>query len=603
MKQFIGLCVLVTAIGTLALAEETKLDSKALVQMAKRHQLPMPPPNAKLVLAHTGGRTSVGNSSTSRDPGIYSPAFLLKENGDGTIEVLRGANREEIKHQRSNEPPWLPFSTDRLEPKLGGHIARFSQTPTFVCAVQAAALGDESSAQALWNAFHQKGVDDDQQLLLEHCIFDYLRDQLLQEEVDYKAIRSKMSTLLSESSLTDDFEAANLYERLRKTVDAEPPPEGSVEALLLDWAKRTSTLRHLGLYHEYEEAKADESARKIVLRGLDSVPELIQLLDDPRLTVHETRAFMMAEPRIKSVGDLAEHLLLEIIGDQPALANKRRYPSSIRNWWAKAKSMDEKTILLDGVLQGGKSRNDGFNESTLRILALKYPETLAKLCDEFSSRAGPDVQPYHLAEAIAIANLPIEQRVALLSSFAQRGSLEQKRCILQNLAKVDGAACKPLLLSILKDLPQDASQPYWTCPEANFTHVVVQLDDLDVWRAYLKAAKRSSVGLRMEMLNPLNYTYIREKNLELRLAFLAAFLDDEEVRDVSKDAGKFDGPHAGFTIARLAVRDLAAQKLASLLNLNESPDEFWLPEHWQALRDKVRAKLTERKLPKLDVAK
>ncbi len=74
----------------------------------------------------------------------------------------------------------------------------------------------------------------------------------------------------------------------------------------------------------------------------------------------------------------------------------------------------------------------------------------------------------------------------------------------------------------------------------------------------------------------------RWKNRLLRLAFLAAFLDDDEVRDVSKDPEKYDGPHAGFPIDRLAVRDLAAGKLASLLSFDDSPDEFWTPEQWQA---------------------
>ncbi len=91
------------------------------------------------------------------------------------------------------------------------------------------------------------------------------------------------------------------------------------------------------------------------------------------------------------------------------------------------------------------------------------------------------------------------------------GSLEHKRCVFQNLAKLDGAACAPLLLPILEGLPKDASQPYWTCPEAGFTHVVVQLDDPDIWRTYLKVAKRSRVGLRMSMLGPLCYAYIGGK--------------------------------------------------------------------------------------------
>ena len=39
---------------------------------------------------------------------------------------------------------------------------------------------------------------------------------------------------------------------------------------------------------------------------------------------------------------------------------------------------------------------------------------------------------------------------------------------------------------------------YWTCPESALTHVVMRIEDDGIWREYLRAARRSSVGLRME---------------------------------------------------------------------------------------------------------
>ena len=82
--------------------------------------------------------------------------------------------------------------------------------------------------------------------------------------------------------------------------------------------------------------------------------------------------------------------------------------------------------------------------------------------------------------------------------------------MLQNLAELDAHACSALLLPVLHQLPKDATRPYWTCPEAAFSHVVVQIDDDEVWRAFLRVAKCSSVGLRMEMMEPLNYSYLGE---------------------------------------------------------------------------------------------
>jgi hypothetical protein len=127
----------------------------------------------------------------------------------------------------------------------------------------------------------------------------------------------------------------------------------------------------------------------------------------------------------------------------------------------------------------------------------------------------------------------------------------------------------------------------------------MQLDDMAIWRTYLRAAKRSAIGLRMEMMNPMDYYYIGTKNRNLRLAFLAAFLNDEAVRRTDTSE-KFRGPCAGFTFHKMAVRDFAAMKIASILGLEDSPDEFWTPAQWNELRKKVKEKLATEKLPNLE---
>src|SRR3954462_4221847 len=55
-----------------------------LAQIAKRHGIPMPPPGAKLVLA-----LNPGWDDGSVLP-VYTPAFLLRDPGDGTALLLRG---------------------------------------------------------------------------------------------------------------------------------------------------------------------------------------------------------------------------------------------------------------------------------------------------------------------------------------------------------------------------------------------------------------------------------------------------------------------------------------------------------------------------------
>ena len=80
---------------------------------------------------------------------------------------------------------------------------------------------------------------------------------------------------------------------------------------------------------------------------------------------------------------------------------------------------------------------------------------------------------------------------------------------------------------------------------------------------------------------------------------LEAFLEDKTVRDPSVKASRYDGPCAAFTFGKIEVRNFVAMKIASLLDYDDRPTEFWKKAQWKALREKVRAGLAKEKLPDL----
>ena len=110
------------------------------------------------------------------------------------------------------------------------------------------------------------------------------------------------------------------------------------------------------------------------------------------------------------------------------------------------------------------------------------------------------------------------------------------------------------------------------------------------WKLLAKVAKRSDVGLRMEFLNLLHND---DRQRRQRLEFLAAFLNDAEAPNVTAHPEMFSGPHAGFMFRRLAVRDLAAMRIASFLGLPDRPDRDWTPQQWEQLRKKVKGALNK----------
>ncbi len=95
------------------------------------------------------------------------------------------------------------------------------------------------------------------------------------------------------------------------------------------------------------------------------------------------------------------------------------------------------------------------------------------------------------------------------------------------------------------------------------------------------------------MMNTMCHLHIDAENKARRLAFLAAFLDDTTVRDRLANTRTIEGPCAAFTTNTIEVRDFAAMQIASLLDFDDRPNEFWTKDDWTQLRNKVRTALNK----------
>ncbi len=120
----------------------------------------------------------------------------------------------------------------------------------------------------------------------------------------------------------------------------------------MDWASRPSRMRHLGMYDEHTQS-ADAPARKILSRGFEAVPELIALLQDRRVTVHDQPAFMNAPARIMRVGELARQLVRQIAGDHAVFPTHGDDTQAILAWWEMVRTQDE-SVALRRVFSGDR---------------------------------------------------------------------------------------------------------------------------------------------------------------------------------------------------------------------------------------------------------
>ena len=116
---------------------------------------------------------------------------------------------------------------------------------------------------------------------------------------------------------------------------------------------------------------------------------------------------------------------------------------------------------------------------------------------------------------------------------------------------------------------------------------------LRAWWAKTRRKDEVSALVEASFTGHSNDTPTRQR----KLAFLAAFLDDESVRVIPEGSDRFEGSFAAGGIRRMAVRDLATVLLASMLELDYGWS--WADIRWAELRARVKERLAKEALPEL----
>jgi hypothetical protein len=262
-------------------------------------------------------------------------------------------------------------------------------------------------------------------------------------------------------------------------------------------------------------------------------------------------------------------------------------PDAARAWWEKARKVGEEAYVLDRVLppavKDGKRAH--VSAHLLRVISVKYPGHVPALYRTVLDDR-PDLNSWGLAEALARSSVPAKEKLDLLLAGVRHKEPAHRVPALRALKDLDKRQFDALLLATIEGFPTDVKDEYWICPEAAIARLAVESDDPRVWAVLEKAARRSSLGLRMELLNQFGDPRDARRRAE-RLRLLGAFLDDAEVRDNKSDA-RFDGPGAGFPYDRIAVRDFVADTLAGLLGVEVELKLDRTEVEWAEVRGKVR---------------
>lgn len=544
--------------------------------------LPLPPKDAKLVKFVSGGGGIVNDEIT---PLTYFFGFLLQPRTKDKPPLLLVGTQElpldpGTKFQVVEPKPEL---VKKIDPHLYWQ-STFEMNAGLAVALQCKSRGWNDLARELWTASikescgHHFGAffqpaNLPNRTAVAYLAWAYYANELVKPDTDRVKIAKQIKTLLAaEPMLNTPDNRAFL---------------GSLEAALVPSKAKAGTVERL-----VDDLTEGADTSHLRSKGFAAVPALIDHLDDDRLTRSASRGFNNFPPHHLRVKELASGLLQELAGEDVGrdwLQRQKGWAvdkADAQDWWKHAQKIGEEAYFVARVLPKGE-RGEFPNSLMLEFITKKYPQHLSKIYKTILDER-PKLQSWTVAKAIGESSLPAEKKLELFLYASRHKNLLHRRSGLDGLQKLDPQKFMQVLLATLESLPKSPKEPYWRCPEAAYVHLVMLTDDARAWQMLEKVAKQSDVGLRMEFMNPMNYTYVGDKQRKQRLAFLAAFLDDAEAPNVKANPKMFDGPHAGFTFDRLEVRDLAAMKIASILGMPDQPDKKWTPQQWEKLRTKVK---------------
>lgn len=424
---------------------------------------------------------------------------------------------------------------------------------------------------------------------------------------DRRAIAGRMAALLRTPHGLDTDERRELLRSLRATLVPSTAAPDSVEALvdgLVEYGGKPDG------FHGEQKAVPDVNDFdprywNLLLRGFEAVPTLVRHLDDERLTRKIHPAVMNASARHVRVADVAAELLIEFADQGASRPGRSGWElwhrtwfnpgpqldrEVVGRWWAKASAMGEEAYLLKHVIPKDGPGEYGPNAQMLHLIAARYPRHLPGLY-ETMIRKWPHAPNHLLAELVGKSGLSVEAKARLFLLAARSGDLQQRLIGLQQLFDMKHPQAAPLLIEAFRLLPRTPKGEYWLSQAKSVGRVACRTDDPRVWEALAATARRVDVGHRMEIIDVMSYGVVEKLQRPQRIAFLRNFLDDRSVRDVRDNPAAYEGPCAGFTFDRLAVRDLAAQTLATILGVPFDPDPAWTEPDWAALRQRVQAAL------------
>ncbi len=577
-----GLLATIVLTANVCGADPNNLD--VLLKEYQAHGLPLPTKAAKLVKYNTGWQ-SVDKDNNGLG-NHFAIGFELQPATEGKKQILLlGTNL--IGGYECQEIKPVVDSLKGL---------RYNEDSDLIHAIQCHSLGWDALAHFLYER-SQKDVEEKPEL--NTIAWSYWMGQVTEPKIDRAPVAKRLNVLMVIDKTLDTEFHRSLLKSLELSLVPSKAKPGSIESLV-DALIDDSTPRG------YRGFPQSEQFWNLAKQGFDAVPILIESLDDTRLTRATLLGFNNFQTRHLLVQDIAGDVLealagMELIrGGNDTIAGRgwlRRlqgWPvlkSDALKWWETAKKRGEVSYLFDDILPPIKEdERVAIAELRMAILKHKYPQRIPSLYRTVLEMR-PDVQSWKLAEALAESKHSDKLKIELFLLASHHENEKHRLTGLRFLSKFEPKSFDRILIETLENIPEDVTEKYRTYTGAHFAALAIESNDPRIWPVVEKVIHRSSLGLKMQMLDCL-CNREDKRQLPSRMKLLAQFLDDDTIRD-QKSNDKFDGPCAGFQYRKIELRNYVATQLAALLDIPVEVDEKRTSAEWATIRERVRRKWAE----------
>jgi hypothetical protein len=376
--------------------------------------------------------------------------FLLEpKRGTQPALVLVGTERKRLKEYLKAVPVLEP--SDELTAKATPcwSDAEFEINAGLATAIQCKARGWDTLAEALLTGSRKmfcggpaaspflQPANEPPKRALARVALAHWANELVRADSDRAQIAERLEALLESEPVLDTQPNRLLLRSLRATLAPSTAAPGSIEAMIDRLMELTSSRVYGGEF-------APDYLR-LKLLGFQAVPELIQHLDDERLTRAVRRGFNNFPTIHARIGMLASDLLEELAA--PGLGRNwldRQYGGPVRKriaqaWWNKAEKIGEEAYAIRHVLPPigtEKVRTAWPHGTLLRILAVRYWWRLPSVYRTILHQR-PQLQSWPVAEAVANSGLTTAQKLILLREAMKNKNPAHAKPALRQLRRLD----------------------------------------------------------------------------------------------------------------------------------------------------------------------